>query len=111
MLRSPELCVFVESSGAVSRFSMAGLRDLAERAFVQVRAGHLDADQVLAATEPAWMRERLLSAVREVREAGDTPEAERSHLARLIVEHEKTLAVEQAARKHKKGPRVPGIRG
>jgi DNA primase len=111
MLRSPELCVFVESSGAVSRFSMAGLRDLAERAFAQARAGHLDADQVLAATEPAWMRERLLSAVREVRDAGDTTEAERSHLARLIVEHEKTLAVEQAARKHQKGPRVPGIRG
>ncbi len=110
MLRSAALTSAVETSGAASRFSVVELRDLAERAFAHAHAGTLEVEALIASMESEFLRNRLLSAMREVTDAGDTPDAERGHLLKLIASHEKTLALEQAARKQRKTPPVGRIR-
>jgi DNA primase len=110
MLRSATLTSEVETSGAASRFSVAELRDVAERAFAHAHAGTLDVEALIASMESEFLRNRLASAMREVTDAGDTPDAERAHLLKLIASHEKTLAQEQAARKQRKPPPVGKIR-
>ena len=110
MLRSAELTSAVETSGAASRFSVAELRDVAERAFAHAHAGTLEVEALIGSMESEFLRNRLLSAMREVSDAGDTPESERAHLLKLIASHEKTLAQEQAARKQRKPPPVGKIR-
>lgn len=110
MLRSAALTSEVENSGAASRFSVVELRDLAERAFAHAHAGTLEVEALIASMEGEFLRNRLLSAMREVTDAGDTPDAERAHLLKLIASHEKTLAQEQAARKQRQTPPVGKIR-
>ena len=110
MLRSAALTAAVETSGAASRFSVVELRDLAERAFAHAQAGTLDVEALIASMEGEFLRNRLLSAMQEVTDAGDTPDAERAHLLKLIASHEKTLAQEQAARKQRQPPPVGKIR-
>ena len=106
LLRNPSVRPTVAISGAVSRFSMAELRELAEQAL----APDVDIDALLATTESDWLRNRILSELRELESAGDTPEADQRLVEMLIASHEKTIAQEAAVRKQKRSPRVPPSR-
>jgi len=59
MLLGPELCRAVESSGEVSRFTDARLREVAERAFANAGQGQLDADLLVASVEDDALRTTL----------------------------------------------------
>jgi len=110
MLQSAELCKQVEQSGAVALFTVAALRELAERAFVLAQAsafGDLDADSLIQAAEPARLREVLLRERAEVAAARvDGKEAERN-LKLKLDKHARIAAQENAERKAAARPRVP----
>ncbi len=111
MLQSADLCKQVEQSGAVALFTVAALRELAERAFVLAQAsigGDLDSGSFIQAAEPAWLRNALLREQAEVA-AGprvEGKEAERN-LKLKLDKHARIAAQEQAERKAAARPRVP----
>ncbi|GAC1348515.1 MAG: hypothetical protein NVSMB23_29660 [Myxococcales bacterium] len=66
MLQASELCLLVEASGEAARFTHAALRELAERAFAQARAGALDAAALVQSVEADALREALGKVTAEI---------------------------------------------
>lgn len=94
MLQGPELSLLVESSGAAARFTHAGLRELAERAFAQARAGSLDVAALVQSVEHDALRDALGKVIDEIEAAGRGVERDQAFLATA------RRALESILRKH-----------
>jgi DNA primase len=94
MLQGTELSLLVESSGAAARFTHAGLRELAERAFAQARAGSLDAAALVQSVEHDALRDALGKVIDEIDAAGRGVERDQAFLATA------RRALESVLRKH-----------
>jgi DNA primase len=105
MLESPELCTVVERHGA--GFSLAAIRELAERAFEQARQGPLDPVALVRTVEDDPVRAALLRERAEVSQAGGDPSDAERNLRLKLDRHAKLLGQERAERKQRPSPRVP----
>jgi hypothetical protein len=94
MLQGAELALLVESSGAAARFTHAGLRELAERAFAQARAGSLDAAALVQSVEHDALRDALGKVIDEIEAAGRGVERDQAFQATA------RRALESVLRKH-----------
>jgi DNA primase len=107
MLLGPELCRAVESSGEVSRFTDARLREVAERAFANAGHGQLDADLLVASVEDDALRTTLARERDEARKGRfDTLEGDLRALQIKLHKHQQ-LAERFAVRKRAREPKVP----
>jgi DNA primase len=94
MLQASELCLLVEASGAAARFTHAALRELAERAFAQARAGALDAAALIQSVEADALREALGKVTTEIEAANAGVEPDQAFRDRS------RRALESALKKH-----------
>jgi len=108
MLQGPELCRAVDSSGAAARFTVAALRELAERAFDGARKGSLDAEALAASAEPERLRTALQRERAEVaRGKAERLEDELKALQLKLAKHQRLSAQEAALRQGAREPKVP----
>jgi DNA primase len=105
-LHSTEFAKVVEDSGALARFTVAAVREVAERALAGAREGKLAADALVSSIDSARLREALL------REGAEQDRAGRSRRdLELKLSHHRRIAEQEAAlRKVLKNPRVERIR-
>jgi DNA primase len=84
-LISADLCELVEKSGVSSRFRMADVRDLVERAFARLRAGHLDGEELIEELPPGELQEALRRQMAEASQARhEDALTEQSHLQKML---------------------------
>ncbi len=108
MLLGPELCRAVETSGAISRFASAALRDLAERAFRDAQQGTLDGQGLIATVESDRLRPSLLRELGEAeRGRAQSLEDQLKSLQQKLQRHEKLARQNEVLRKRPRVPREP----
>ena len=105
-LHSTEFAKVVDDSGALARFTVAAIREVAERAVLDARKGTLAADALVSSIDSDRLREALL------RESAEQDRAGRSRRdLELKLSHHRRIAEQEAAlRKVLKNPRVERIR-
>src|SRR5207244_3367677 len=97
-------CRLVE--GHSTPFTVAALRELAERAFEQARAGTLDPDGLVRSVNDDSVRTQLSLARAELAKASLADSAERQ-LRFKLDRHTKMSGLQEHARKYRATPRVP----
>src|SRR2546421_1575060 len=105
-LHSTEFAKVVEDSGALARFTVAAIREVAERALTQAREGSLAADALVSSIDSDRLREALLRERAEQDRAGRS----RRDLELKLSHHRRIAEQEAALRKVLKNPRVERIR-
>jgi DNA primase len=105
-LHSTEFAKVVDDSGALARFTVAAVREVAERAVDDARKGNLASDALVSSIDSDRLREALL------RESAEQDRAGRSRRdLELKLSHHRRIAEQEAAlRKVLKNPRVERIR-
>ena len=105
-LHSPEFAKIVDDSGALARFTVAAVREVAERALAGAREGSLAADALVTSIDSDRLREALLRERAEQDRAGRS----RRDLELKLSHHRRIAEQEAALRKVLKNPRVERIR-
>src|SRR5712671_6391483 len=105
-LHSTEFAKVVEDSGALARFTVAAVREVAERALAGAREGSLAADALVSSIDSDRLREALLRERAEQDRAGRS----RRDLELKLSHHRRIAEQEAALRKVLKNPRVERIR-
>ncbi|MFL5311372.1 MAG: DNA primase [Myxococcales bacterium] len=105
-LHSTEFAKVVEDSGAPARFTVAAIREVAERALAEAREGGLAADALVSSIDSGRLREALLRERAEQDRAGRS----RRDLELKLSHHRRIAEQEAALRKVLKNPRVERIR-
>jgi DNA primase len=105
-LHSDEFAKVVEDSGALARFTVAAVREVAERALAGARKGSLAADALVSSIDSDRLREALLRERAEQDRAGRS----RRDLELKLSHHRRIAEQEAALRKVLKNPRVERIR-
>src|SRR5712671_512176 len=105
-LHSTEFAKVVEDSGALARFTVAAIREVAERALTGAREGSLAADALVSSIDSDRLREALLRERAEQDRAGRS----RRDLELKLSHHRRIAEQEAALRKVLKNPRVERIR-
>ncbi|HYV65010.1 MAG TPA: DNA primase [Myxococcales bacterium] len=105
-LHSADFAKVVDDSGALARFTVAAVREVAERALAGAREGNLAADALVSSIDSDRLREALL------RESAEQDRAGRSRRdLELKLSHHRRIAEQEAAlRKVLKNPSVERIR-
>jgi len=105
-LHSTEFAKIVDDSGALARFTMAAVREVAERALAGAREGNLASDALVSSIDSDRLREALLRERAEQDRAGRS----RRDLELKLSHHRRISEQEAALRKVLKNPRVERIR-
>ena len=105
-LHSAEFAKIVDDSGALARFTVAAVREAAERAVAGAREGSLAADALVSSIDSERLREALLREMAEQDRAGRS----RRDLELKLSHHRRIAEQEAALRKVLKNPRVERIR-
>ena len=105
-MSSTEFAKVVEDSGALARFTVAAIREVAERALTEAREGSLAADALVSSIDSDRLREALLRERAEQDRAGRS----RRDLELKLSHHRRIAEQEAALRKVLKNPRVERIR-
>ncbi len=105
-LHSTEFAKVVDDSGALARFTVAAVREVAERALAGAREGSLAADALVSSIDSDRLREALLRECAEQDRAGRS----RRDLELKLSHHRRIAEQEAALRKVLKNPRVERIR-
>jgi DNA primase len=105
-LHSTEFAKILEDSGALARFTVAAIREVAERALTGAREGSLAADALVSSIDSDRLREALLRERAEQDRAGRS----RRDLELKLSHHRRIAEQEAALRKVLKNPRVERIR-
>ena len=105
-LHSTEFAKLVEDSGALARFTVAAVREVAERAVAHAREGKLAADALISSIDS----DRLRAALLREREEQDRAGRSRRDLDLKLSHHRRIAEQEAALRKALKNPRVERIR-
>jgi DNA primase len=105
-LHSAEFAKVVEDSGALARFTVAAVREVAERAVAHSREGKLAADALISSIDSDRLRVALLRECEEQDRAGRS----RRDLDLKLSHHRRIAEQEAALRKVLKNPRVERIR-
>jgi DNA primase len=105
-LHSTEFAKVVEDSGALARFTMAAVREVAERALAGAREGSFAADALVSSIDSDRLREALLRERAEQDRAGRS----RRDLELKLSHHRRIAEQEAALRKVLKNRRVERIR-
>jgi DNA primase len=105
-LHSTEFARVVDDSGALARFTVAAVREVAERALAGAREGSLAADALVSSIDSDRLREALLREIAEQDRAGRS----RRDLELKLSHHRRIAEQEAALRKVLKNPRVERIR-
>jgi DNA primase len=105
-LHSTEFARIVDDSGALARFTVAAVREVAERALAGAREGSLAADALVSSIDSDRLREALLRERAEQDRAGRS----RRDLELKLSHHRRIAEQEAALRKVLKNPRVERIR-
>jgi DNA primase len=105
-LHSAEFAKIVDESGALARFTVAAVREVAERAVAEAREGSLTADALVSSIDSERLREGLLREMAEQDRAGRS----RRDLELKLSHHRRIAEQEAALRKVLKNPRVERIR-
>jgi DNA primase len=105
-LHSTEFAKVVEDSGALARFTVAAIREVAERALTQAREGSPATDALVSSIDSDRLREALLRERAEQDRAGRS----RRDLELKLSHHRRIAEQEAALRKVLKNPRVERIR-
>jgi hypothetical protein len=106
LLQSSEYCALVEESGALARFSVAAIREVAEKALAEARRGRLQSDALISSIESDRLRAALLKERAEQERAGTS----KRDLELKLLHHRRIAEQEAALRKALKNPRVERIR-
>jgi DNA primase len=105
-MHSSDFAKVVEDSGALARFTVAAVREVAERAIAQAREGKLAADALVSSIDSDRLRAALLRECEEQDRAGRS----RRDLDLKLSHHRRIAEQEAAMRKVLKNPRVERIR-
>jgi DNA primase len=105
-LNSAEFAKIVDDSGALARFTVAAVREVAERAVAEAREGSLAVDALVSSIDSERLREALLRETAEQDRAGRS----RRDLELKLSHHRRIAEQEAALRKALKNPRVERIR-
>ena len=105
-LHSTEFAKVVDDSGALARFTVAAIREVAERALTEAREGSLAADALVSSIDSDRLREALLRERAEQDRAGRS----RRDLELKLSHHRRIAEQEAAMRKVLKNQRVERIR-
>ena len=105
-LYSNDFAKVVEDSGALARFTVAAVREVAERAVAHARGGKLTADALISSIDS----DRLRAALLREREEQDRAGRSRRDLDLKLSHHRRIAEQEAALRKALKNPRVERIR-
>jgi len=105
-MHSTEFAKVVEDSGGLARFTVAAVREVAERAVAQAREGKVAADALVSSIDSDRLRAALLRECEEQDKAGRS----RRDLDLKLSHHRRIAEQEAAMRKVLKNQRVERIR-